>query len=233
MKIAYNVQVLPIKVGPHDMYYSLVLAWDDEKNLVLIDTGLPFQVEQISQAISEAGFNIENLTHIIITHQDMDHIGGLPGLQELAKSACVVIHEEEMPYFDGRKTPVRIAAREEKYDSLPDEEQEFVGMMKEFFGSLNIKNAKTVRDGDVLPVCGGIKIMHTPGHTPGHMVLHFTQSGIAVCGDALNVNDGRLDGPNPEYTLDMERATAYYEDIKSMGLDGVVAYHGGYFSLAK
>ena len=231
MKIADNIQVLPIKVGPHDMYYSLVLAWDDEKNLVLIDTGLPFQVEQISQAISDAGFNIKDLTHIIITHQDMDHIGGLPGLMELAKSACVVIHEEEMPYMDGRKTPARIAAYEEKYDSLSDEEKEHIGMMKEFYGSLKITNPKVVRDGEVLPVCGGIKIMHTPGHMPGHMVLVFQQSNIAVCGDALNVIDGQLSGPNPAYTLDMEQATGYFEKIKSMGLNGLVAYHGGYIEM--
>ena len=229
MKIANNIQVLPIKVGPHDMYYSLVLAWDDEKNLVLIDTGLPFQVEQLRQAIADAGFNMEDLTHIIITHQDMDHIGGLPELQKIAASACVVVHEEEMLYFDGRKTPVRIAARMDKYNSLPDEEKQFVDMMKEFFGELKIANAKIVRDGDVLPVCGGIKIMHTPGHTPGHMVLHFEEGKVAVCGDALNVNDGKLDGPNPVYTLDMEQATGYFERIKAMGLDGVVAYHGGYY----
>jgi len=31
---------------------------------------------------------------------------------------------------------------------------------------------KTLEDGEELPFCGGITVIHTPGHTPGHICLY-------------------------------------------------------------
>jgi len=224
MKLSNNVELL--KVGG----VSLVLTWD-KNNLVLIDTGFPGQADAIIQAVSDAGFKIEKLTHIIITHQDWDHIGCLMDLQRLAPFAKTIAHEEEAPYIDGRKTPIKLAARLEQYDSLPADQRERCDSQKEFYGSQKIVITETVNDGTILSICGGVEIVHTPGHTPGHIMLYLRESRIMVCGDGANIADGKLAGPNPVHTYDIPLALLSLEKMKSYDIHGIVAYHGGYICL--
>ena len=54
-----------------------------------------------------------------------------------------------------------------------------------------------VADEEVLPYCGGITVIFTPGHTPGHICLYLNQSKILIAGDALVAVHGELRGPNP------------------------------------
>ncbi|MDR3540118.1 MAG: MBL fold metallo-hydrolase [Desulfosporosinus sp.] len=65
---------------------------------------------------------------------------------------------------------------------------------------------KTVEDGEVLPYCGGITVIFTPGHTPRHICLYLSKSRTLITGDALNVIDGHLVGPKPEYSSDIDAA---------------------------
>jgi len=226
MKIGKNVAMLNV---PHPAGSSVypVLTWDSE-NLVLIDAGFPEQAELFKSAIAGEGFDVENLTHIIITHQDLDHVGSLRALLDMASKAKVLVHTDEVPYLDGREVPVKLAKALANIESMPPEHHESIRARKIFFDDLaaNVK-FETVNDRDVLHICGGIEIMHTPGHTPGHIVLHLQETGIFVCGDALNIKDGQVTGPNPIHTQDFELATKYYEQIVSYPKSGLVAYHGG------
>lgn len=225
MKLSSNVELL--RVGG----VNFVLTWD-ENNLVLIDTGFPDQTDEILQAIADAGFDAkQKLTHIIITHQDWDHIGCLMDLQRFVPSIKVIAHEDEAPYIDGRKTPIKLAARLEQYDSLPQDQRERCDSQKEFYAAQKITGTQTVYDGELLPLCGGIEVVHTPGHTPGHIMLYLRESRIMVCGDGANIADGRLAGPNPVHTHDMPLALESLEKMKAYDMSGIVAYHGGYIDM--
>jgi len=226
MKLSNNIELLEIG----NSRVNLVLTWD-EKNLVLIDTGFPGQTDDIVKAVKNAGFSVEALTHIIITHQDWDHIGCLTNLQRLAPSAKIIAHEEEAAYIDGRKTPIKLAAKLEQYDSLPQDQRERCDQQKEFYGSQSISITETVSDGSILPICGGIEVVHTPGHTPGHIMLYLQESCIMVCGDGANIANGQITEPNPVHTYDMPLALLSLEKMKSYDMSGIVAYHGGYISL--
>jgi glyoxylase-like metal-dependent hydrolase (beta-lactamase superfamily II) len=223
MKLSDNIQLLG--VGG----VNLVLTWDDD-NLVLIDAGYPGQTASITQAIAEAGFDVKNLSHIIITHQDLDHIGCVTELLELAPNAKVLAHKDEAPYMDGRETPIKLAAALAKYDSLADENKAQIDKSKDFYAQNRFKIDHELVDDEVLAICGGIRVLHTPGHTPGHIVLHLEQSGIMVCGDAANIKEGQITGPNPVHTQDMELGMKSLEKIKANIKTGLVAYHGGYLA---
>jgi glyoxylase-like metal-dependent hydrolase (beta-lactamase superfamily II) len=43
----------------------------------------------------------------------------------------------------------------------------------------------TFSDGDLLPVAGGLRVLHTPGHSPGHCSFLHEPSGVLITGDAL------------------------------------------------
>ena len=44
---------------------------------VLIDTGFPGQIEDIQVEMEKVGVSFDKLKVVILTHQDIDHIGSL------------------------------------------------------------------------------------------------------------------------------------------------------------
>jgi len=229
MRLAENLLLLPIaREGGNTL--NLVLAWD-ETNLVLVDAGLPEQGELIAAAIKAEGFDPAKLTHIILTHQDIDHTGAVAELQKMSPGLNVVAHTDEAPYIDGRELPIKLAARLKNYDSLPPEGKEGIDSWRNFYENNPIEVHHKVTDDEILPICGGIKIIHTPGHTPGHICVLFEESNIMVLGDSANVQDGEIVGFNPIYINDMDEAERSLAKIKSHNLSGVVAYHTGWLSL--
>lgn len=111
MRIAPNVEMLEIK-GENGTLYP-VLVWNDNE-LVLIDTALPGQTDLLREAVKEAGHSFEDITKVIITHQDLDHIGSAKALSELG--AEILAHELETPYIQGDITSIRLSDMEKRID---------------------------------------------------------------------------------------------------------------------
>lgn len=66
----------------------------DHQDLVLIDTGYPGQFALIQEQLSNIGFSVQDVNKIIITHQDLDHIGSLPAVIQHSKRAPEVFASE-------------------------------------------------------------------------------------------------------------------------------------------
>jgi len=228
MRITDNIAMLELSKPNGSIYPTM--AWD-ENHLVLIDAGFPGQTEAFINAIAGEGHRVENITHIILTHQDIDHIGCLPDILLLAPSAQVIAHIDEAPYIDGRKTPIKLAMLEAAYDSLPEQMKQFRNTLREGFANRRVAVSQPVEDGTVLPIAGGIEIVHTPGHTPGHIALFLRQGRIMVAGDAANIENGRIAGPNPQHTQDMAQGMESLEKLKAYYCRGLVSYHCGFLLL--
>jgi glyoxylase-like metal-dependent hydrolase (beta-lactamase superfamily II) len=48
-----------------------------------------------------------------------------------------------------------------------------------------VEVAEELHDGQELPVAGGLRVVHTPGHTPGHVSLLHPSSGVLITGDSI------------------------------------------------
>ncbi len=215
-----------------------VLLWD-ERELVLIDAGLPGQTQSIIELIKREGVQPEKLTKIIITHQDMDHIGSLAQIVKTVDNAGreqgkvqVFSHELEKPYIQAEKMPIKFTAemlekkKRELAELTPDKRKEYNDM----FSGNKPKVTDILSHGEELPCCGGLKIIHTTGHTPGHISIYLEKYKTLIAGDALNVSDGRLAGPNPVHTYDMVQARKSLETLLNYDIERVVCYHGGLIS---
>jgi glyoxylase-like metal-dependent hydrolase (beta-lactamase superfamily II) len=44
---------------------------------------------------------------------------------------------------------------------------------------------EALADGQVLPVAGGLRVVHTPGHSPGHVSLLHEPTRTLITGDAI------------------------------------------------
>lgn len=225
MQVTERVHILKV-CGRSGTIYPTLIHENDE--LVLVDTGYPFEVDLVKQAIADAGFSPNRLTYILLTHQDMDHIGCAKELVALS-GAQVCAHEIEAPYIQGDSTPVKLAAREALFPSLTEEERTSVRMLRRTFDQRKLLVDLWLRDGEVLPICGGIEAVHTPGHTPGHTCFYVQQDEVMIVGDALNLEHGQIMGPNPKYTADMNGANASNQKLTRYAVQHVTVYHGGLF----
>jgi glyoxylase-like metal-dependent hydrolase (beta-lactamase superfamily II) len=235
MKITDNLYMmeLSMNMGGIESIIHPTLIWDDD-NVILVDAGLPGGLHLIQDEMSKVGVSFDKLDKVIVTHQDMDHIGGLSNiLRESDHKIEVLAHEDDKPYIQGEKrlnkmTPERMAQLQEQLKSMPEEQRN--AMQKLFQNPPTAKVDETVKDDDELPYCGGIHIIHTPGHTPGHIVLYFKQSRILIAGDLLNIIDGELVGPNPQHTPDMDSAFESLQKLTQYNIEKVITYHGGLYT---
>ena len=222
MRIAKNIEMLEVKA---QMTYYPVLLWDGV-DMVLFDTGYPGQFEEISKEIARCGFKPEQVTKVLLTHQDIDHIGSAKIFREMG--AEIMAHIEEAPYIQGDRPLTKIADAETHVDKFTPDMLAFYENLKVSAKDAYVHVDSLLSDGQTINVCGGIKAIHTPGHTPGHVAFMLCDSGIIVCGDAANIDDGRLIGSNPMYTHDTAAAERSLKKILSFDATGYVCYHSGY-----
>ncbi len=182
------------------------LIWD-EQDVILVDTGTPGQLEVIRNEMEKLGVPFRKLTKIIVTHQDLDHIGSLPELLGAADHKIEVLaHEMTKPYLEGDKRLIRLPAAAPAPAAKVD---------------------TVLKDGEVLPYCGGITVISTPGHTPDHTSFYVHAYRTLLAGDAAIAVQGRLLGPAQQHTLDMDEAIRSLSKLLSYDIETVVCYHGG------
>lgn len=231
MKIADGISMLgvPINIMGRGSRVYLTLIWDDE-NVILVDSGAPGSLSGIKNAMEDESVPFERLTKIIVTHQDIDHIGGIRDILDELSSVNVLAHEEDKPYIQGEKRLVRLNTNfMNRINALPEEEKEKV---LDMFGNISVKVDMTLKDGEELDCCGGIKVIHTPGHTPGHICLYHEASKTLIVGDAMNVIEGQLTGPNRQIMNeeDVKVAMDSLRKFEKYDVENVISYHGGFFN---
>lgn len=223
-KLCENAAMLNIEGRSGNM--NPVVIWDKE-NVVLIDTGLPLQFDLFKSELAEVGLAPSQVTHILFTHHDIDHIGCAKEFLEESPKIETIAHEKEAPYINGQKTPLKLAALEADAENLSVEKRGFYEILKQGFANRQIEITKVVNDGDILPVCGGIRVILTSGHTLGHVSYYLIDSKVLVGGDAVNALNGVLHGPNPMYTYDIKNAIESLQKLLLLDIETIVAYHGG------
>ncbi|MBO1580719.1 MBL fold metallo-hydrolase [Bacillus sp. XF8] len=201
----------------------------DEKEAILVDTGMPGQLKQIRDVMNDVGVPFEQLQTIILTHQDIDHIGSLPEIQQKADQPIeVYAHELDKPYIEGQVHLMKTNPsnmNKDQWDALPE-------VMQFLYKNPPIaKVNQTLKDGQSLPFFGGIKVIHTPGHTPGHISLYSEKYKALIAGDAMVCVDGNLKGPVPQTTPYMEIAKESLRRFLEFDIETVICYHGGVCNL--
>ena len=203
------------------------LIWDNE-TAILVDAGFPGQISHIRQAVIKAGVLFEKIDKIIITHHDRDHIGSLRTiLTELPQKASVFAHKEERPYLEGRILPFKASLAEAPDSPYPPKMKALFQSQKLDYLDFTVNVDKILEDGETLPFCGGITVIHTPGHTPGHICLYLSQSKTLIAGDALFVEDNKLCMPPKLASLDPSFAVKSLDKLVGHDIETVICYHGG------
>jgi hydroxyacylglutathione hydrolase len=184
-----------------------------DKQLYLIDTGMPRNTKKIMAYISDTLHRRPtDLKMIILTHSHADHTGNAQEIKRIT-GAKIASLREEADYIAGRKR-------------LPPPTG-FLGVVfKLLYPFIKVKPFKVdtlLDDGDTV---AGLRVLHTPGHTPGSIALYDPARKVLFSGDMLTYRKGTVKGPPDKFIWDLELTRRSIEMLKSLDFDVLMGGHG-------
>ncbi len=195
---------------------------EGENQLAIIDPGPSSMLEHLLSAIREAGYDPEDVTHILATHVHLDHAGAVGSLVRQMPGARVFVHNKGAPHLLDTSKVVASASRIYKERMQP------------LWGAIEPVPAdrlQVIEGGDILKVAGRrLEVHYTPGHAVHHVVFFDVHSGELFAGDVAGV---RLQGvdyvrpPTPPPDLDLEAWSRSVDLIKSLRPDVLYLGHFG------
>lgn len=209
----------PVVPGLFEVSLGFVNAFLLEKDdgLALIDTGIPGGGPKILEAVRSLGRGPSDVRQILVTHCHGDHAGGLAELKR-ATGAPASMHTVDAALVRSGHclrplTPApglvnaivsRILLRSAR-DELPAAEIE-----------------QEIQDGETLPIAGGLRAIHAPGHCAGQLAFLWPRhGGVLLAADAAASVFGLGLSPFYEDLAEGERTLA-----KLAALDFEVACFG-------
>jgi len=180
---------------PISIVNAFLLVGED---VAVIDTGVPGSASKILEAVGQAGRTPRDIRHILLTHLHADHVGSAGALQEAVAQAGglarIYMHASDAQAFQQGVSMRPVRSSPGIWNWL------IVNLFLKRRGPQEIEPAVVdclVTDGAELPIAGGLKVIHAPGHTAGSVVLLWPQhGGVLFAGDACGRRSGRLGYPH-------------------------------------
>jgi glyoxylase-like metal-dependent hydrolase (beta-lactamase superfamily II) len=190
----------------------------EEAGLTVIDTGGPGSGPKVLAYIRQIGRSADDLRHVVLTHQHVDHVGGAAHLAAQT-GAQVLAHPLDTPAVEGK------AKRELPRNAL----------LRQLFKAIMLPRLQPVAvtgmltPGQAVPVMledGGLQVVATPGHTSGHVCLYLPRRRVLFAGDALVQLRGGVQPPPAMFTTDMGTALRSLAALAEMRVEASLPGHG-------
>ena len=155
------------------------------------------------------------MTRLVLTHAHPDHAGGAAHVAARTGRSFDV-HEGDAPYAREGKSP-------------PRDRSFLLGRLfdrvagGQAFTPVPVERELT--DGEVLPVAGGLRVVHTPGHSPGHISLLHEETRLLITGDAI-FNVRRLRWPIRAFCTDFAMTQRTAVVLGELDYDVAAFTHG-------
>jgi glyoxylase-like metal-dependent hydrolase (beta-lactamase superfamily II) len=180
-----------------------------EDRLTVIDAGLPGSRPLLARYLRRHGRSIDEVTRVVCTHGHPDHAGGA---RELASAGVeVLMHPAD---FEGLQVgivdAIRRPTRGRLFASVTPSPREIVPLAH----------------GDVIPVAGGLEVIHTPGHTPGSICLYARRDALIFVGDVLQRRPwGEVVFASAWYSDDLDASKASVQQLAGLRVEMIVFGH--------
>ncbi len=210
MQLAPGVWRVP--TAPSALVNTFVLV-DDDGQVTLVDAGTKRAPKSVVAALAFIGHDPSDVTRLVVTHAHPDHVGGLAGLRGRT-GATVAVHERDAAYVREGLGPVldratlggRLLRRNRGATPTPVDDE--------------------LVDGQLLPVAGGLRVVHTPGHTPGHVALLHEPSRVLITGDSIFNAFHRMTWPVAAFCTDVRMNQQTADVLGELDYDVAAFTHG-------
>ena len=145
------------------------LVGGDGDEVTMVDTGMWWNRPALRTELAAAGYGPADINRVLLTHYDLDHVGGLNRL---------------VPEFDG---PVAVGRADldllerRTHPELLHHKGLFHRVSRRLFALPELR-LDALDEGDTV---GGFTAYHTPGHNPGHTAYHHAGASAAFLGDLV------------------------------------------------
>ena len=179
-RVIRGVHVVP-------MGFANAFLIDGDDGLTLIDAGYPRKEAAVFAAIRSLGRSPDELKHLILTHAHPDHIGSAAAIVRETHARTymhpldIVIAESGGPFRPMTPAPGLLAPLLSKLFFDPNQRMEPVAINQ------------PLTAGEVLPIAGGIEVIHAPGHCAGQVALLWRPERMLfaadVCTNIMGLGD--------------------------------------------
>ena len=179
-----------------------------EPALSMIDCGYASSRNRIATSIAGHRRSVDELGQVVITHGHPDHAGAA---RELALAGVTIrIHPADGAAL---ATTWRTALQR------PSRGRVFSAMTPE------LPRYEPMEDGEILPMLGGLRVVHTPGHTPGSVCLYGARDRVLFVGDSLERRFGRVSFASRLYSDDHGAARRSVQRLAELDVETIVFSH--------
>lgn len=188
-----------------------------EEKLTLIDTGFRGSSAKIVDYINRLGRSIWEVSLIIITHNHLDHVGGLPELKKIIPAKVAVHRADLSDNESGLPYPRRIR----KLMRIPP-----ISILRPLVYAKPSEVDIQLKGGEVLEPLGGLEVIHTPGHTPGSISLFSRKKELLIVGDALNNRHRDIRLPPKDISSNLPQAIDSIKRLGRLDFETLCCGHG-------
>ncbi|PKM68247.1 MAG: MBL fold metallo-hydrolase [Firmicutes bacterium HGW-Firmicutes-19] len=203
----------------------------DEHEMVMIDCGYPGHLPKIQELALMQGIDLKRLTKIIVTHNDIDHMGALGAFKREYPHIEIIASHLQAQYISGEQTTIRLQLAQHAYKQAQPHRRSALKKLIDILTSVETVSVdQRVSDQQVIDAVGGLKIIYTPGHLPGHISVYHMESRSLIAGDALVSEFGKLEIAHQKSNLDSDLARKSARSLAQLDIQAVYCYHGGKYT---
>jgi len=182
----------------------------DDGEVTLVDAGTPRSAEDVRAGMTEIGYEPDDVDRVLVTHYDLDHVGGIARLNI---DAPIYAREPDAGHFEGSASPSPTNRK---------------GLFQRVVGVWVTAPEEPVRRVEDEDSIGGFDAYATPGHTDGHTAFVHEELRTALVGDLVMGDDGALSTPPLPMTKDPSRNAESICELaaRELDVDVVAMGHG-------
>lgn len=200
---------IPTIFPDNPLRYVLTYAIAYNGGVALVDTGWPCQSawDGLQAGLNEAGWSIDDVKAVLITHGHGDHMGLASRIQKRT-GAWVAMHEADALEPEQRRDMAEIKQASDtwlaKRGGSPDDFRSVHQPRPEMFDDFALTPDRFLEDGE-RPLGAGTDIVAvwTPGHTPGHTCFYDSARNVVLTGDHILPRITPNISPSPFVTDDV------------------------------